>query len=114
MNQCQIPHALERIGGNCLQHGDRLFLGELRGCVLVHVGSFDSRNILGPLPNLWLALYLLVGCGALSILRSLFVFCVALMIVNLNHVFYEVRLPEDSSWKASQVQRSVCLTPRRI
>ena len=47
----QVADALERVGGDGLQQGDRLALGQRGGGVLLDAGGLDGGDVLGGLPG---------------------------------------------------------------
>jgi hypothetical protein len=47
----QIPDALKGVGGDRLQHRDRLFLGQRWRRVLLDAWGFDRGDVLGGLPG---------------------------------------------------------------
>ena len=47
----QVADALERVGGDGLQQGDRLLLGQRRRGVLLDAGGLDGGDVLGGLPG---------------------------------------------------------------
>jgi hypothetical protein len=54
--------------------------------------------------NPWLARDLLGEPEVLPILRNFLVLCLALVVINVNQVFHEAMLTEESGGKASKVQ----------